>query len=505
MRAALDGARTTLCVIDLYGFVHRQHKDLAVADGALRTRAGRLQQAVDRSIDEVVVDGDFELDLAEQVGLILRAAVRLGLAPLSSEPHRVAHAHARHAQPVQCLLNRLQLRRLDHGENQFHGESSATGIVRPQHSVLRAECHRLRRLTRGTFAEVRQQRTIGTMPSRSRTSRPLEYLRPWLEDVSQVQMKSLDATGGLSGAQIWRISTPTGELCLRRWPPEHPSLEGLQAIHGLLKHVASTGFVLVPVPLKTSCGTTYSDQQDHLWELTPWMPGGANLSSQPTSNRLSAAMLALAQFHRAAQTYRFAEDAARSAPSPGLQQRLAMLQSLQQGGLRQLRQATQSAPASDLRELAAEMLEGVDRSLNSVVSTLRQIVDVPLPLQWCLRDVRQDHLLFTGNEVTGLVDFGAVAVDSVAGDVARLLGSLVLEHPHSWQAGLDAYDRHRPLSSAERQAIVCFDQGGLLCSAANWCRWLFVESRSFPQTDAVQNQLRWIRDRLNILAALSRC
>lgn len=331
-------------------------------------------------------------------------------------------------------------------------------------------------------------------------------------------MESLGVTGGFSGAVIWRVSMQDDaprhdalshedaqqrDLCLRRWPQSHPSLTGLLAIHGLLQHVADTGYDIVPVPLATRRGETHVVLEDHLWELAPWMPGEASLASEPTDAKLSAAMQTLARFHQAAQTYSFEGDAARMAPSPGLQQRLDMIQSLQQGELQQLWLATRTAEASDLRELAFELLEGIGHSLDAVASYLQQIVEVALPLQWCLRDVRHDHVLFTGDEVSGLLDFGAVAVDSVAGDLARLLGSIVNDHPESWQAGIDAYDRQRPLSTAEFRAIVGFDQGGLVCSATNWVRWLFVEGRSFPQIHALHDQLIWLRDRLQTLATRS--
>ena len=373
------------------------------------------------------------------------------------------------------------------------------------------------------------------------SKRQLAYLSPWFEDVSQVRMESLGVTGGFSGAVIWRVSmaelearrgglehdagqhragqhragqhrAPShSDLCLRRWPQVHPSLTGLQAIHGLLSHVTAQGYEIVPMPRETRYGETYFVYEDHLWELTSWLPGEASFASDPTALKLTAAMQALARFHQAAQTYRpassntggFAGETARLAPSPGLQQRLTMIKSLQQGELQQLWSKTRTAEASDLRELAFELLEGTGRSVDSVGSYLEQIVDVPLPLQWCLRDVRHDHVLFTGEEVSGLLDFGAVAVDSVAGDLSRLLGSIVNDHAETWQAGIVAYSKVRQLSLAEQRAIIGFDHGGLLCSATNWVRWLFVEGRSFPQIHALHAQLLWLRDRLQSLTSLS--
>ncbi len=53
---------------------------------------------------------------------------------------------------------------------------------------------------------------------------------------------------------------------------------------------------------------------------------------------------------------------------------------------------------------------------------LRQASSRSVMLQPCLRDARPEHFLFEGDQLSGLVDFGAMAVDSVVGDLARLIG-----------------------------------------------------------------------------------
>lgn len=329
------------------------------------------------------------------------------------------------------------------------------------------------------------------------------YLAPWLEEASQARVESLGVKGGFSDAVIWQVSTPNEQLCLRRWPQAHPSLRGLLAIHGLMEHVASRGFRLSPVPKPTREGTTCIDYQEHLWDLTTWMPGEPSFAQNPSRDKLRAAMEALARFHQAALNYSFDGAVSAVAPSPGLRQRLNMLEALQTNELTHLWSAARASAASNLRDLAFEMLEYLTTALPPVKDLLEHVVEVPLQLQWCLRDVRHDHLLFTGNEVTGLIDFGAAGIDSVAGDVARLLGSTVNDDQAGWQAGIATYHHQRRLSPAELRAIPAFDQAGLLCSAANWVRWLFVEGRSFPQLHALHAQLIWLRDRLAQLAKRS--
>ncbi|MCH2114517.1 MAG: aminoglycoside phosphotransferase family protein [Pirellulales bacterium] len=331
-------------------------------------------------------------------------------------------------------------------------------------------------------------------------SKQITFLSHWFSDLSEARVESLDVQGGFSGAAIWRVSMPGRDLCLRRWPQAHPTTKGLQAMHGLLQHVAQAGNHQVSVPLPTRDGDTFYIDTDHLWELTPWMPGQADFCATASPAKLVAAMQALASFHCQACTYSFQENGPQIACSPGLEQRLNLLHMLQGGELDRLWKATRAAEANDLRDVAFELLKGIVRSLDRVSKELEPLVAVPLPLQWCLRDIRHDHLLFTGDQVTGLIDFGAVAVESVSGDVARLLGSMVNDTVEIWNTGIAAYSNVRQLSQAERAAIAGFDEGGALSSAANWVRWIFVEGRSFPHVHALHDQLVWLRTRLHAIA-----
>jgi len=117
----LDRTRTTLSVVDLYGIVHRQHQYLAVADRPFRTGTRRMEQALDRPFDKIVVDGDLELDFAEQVRLVLCPTVRFQLAPLTRKAHRIANTQTRNPNACERLLHRFELGGLDDGENEFHG------------------------------------------------------------------------------------------------------------------------------------------------------------------------------------------------------------------------------------------------------------------------------------------------------------------------------------------------------------------------------------------------
>jgi hypothetical protein len=84
-------------------------------------RAGNFFQAFDRAIDEVVVHGNLERDLSQQVRLVLVSAVGFELTPLPRVTHGVADGHPRYIEPRKCLLHGVELGRLDYGKDHFHG------------------------------------------------------------------------------------------------------------------------------------------------------------------------------------------------------------------------------------------------------------------------------------------------------------------------------------------------------------------------------------------------
>jgi Ser/Thr protein kinase RdoA (MazF antagonist) len=125
---------------------------------------------------------------------------------------------------------------------------------------------------------------------------------------------------------------------------------------------------------------------------------------------------------------------------------------------------------------------------------------VEVPLQPCIRDVWHDHILFTGDRVTGLVDFDAMGSGSVAGDVARLLGSLAGDNASLWSIGLEAYGSLRPLSDVEQTLLTALDRSGVILAALNWVEWLYRERREFPNAAAVANRLDELLPRLKTLS-----
>lgn len=286
----------------------------------------------------------------------------------------------------------------------------------------------------------------------------------------------LGSAGGFSGAGFWQVFSENGVYCLRRWPPDHPVASRLQRIHDVLYHAYRLGLTQLALPLKTLDGRTFVASEGFLWELAPWMPGEADYRANPSRARLDAAMSVLARFHAATASF-----GRHRMPglAPGIQQRLKLLTRFLDQDQRALLAAIATGRRPEIDQRARQIVAAFRVTAPGIHASLKAATEVTVPIQPCLRDIWHDHVLFTGDEVTGIVDFGAVGPDGVAADIARLLGSLVGQDQPSWALAMEAYCRTRPLSFAEAAMVPAFHAGNLALSGMNWLRWIYLEGRQF--------------------------
>lgn len=316
-------------------------------------------------------------------------------------------------------------------------------------------------------------------------------------------VEALGGAGGFSGARFWRVETPRGPFCLRCWPAEYPKAGDLQFIHAVLRHAAENGFDLAAVPLENSAGATFVQHAGHLWELTRWLPGRPDTSIPSAKKRVTAALECLARFHRVAGQFRWTQtDSPRDlcpavGLSPGIRRRRLILQDWMAGRAAELRKAI--GPKfrwPEMAHRANRLLESLPKWGPAVAEVLAKCESCEVPLQPCLRDVWSDHVLFQGDLVTGLIDFGSMGVDNIACDVARLLGSLARDSSDLWQAGIGAYTNVRELSQQELGLVRAFDLSGTLLGMFNWAAWVFLENRTFEEPQAVLQRMDALMQRL---------
>jgi Ser/Thr protein kinase RdoA (MazF antagonist) len=266
----------------------------------------------------------------------------------------------------------------------------------------------------------------------------------------------------------------------------------------MLRHGSEHGFTSLPVPIATRDGQSFVEENYHLWELAPWMPGVADFWRTPRAAKLQASMQALARFHLAVEN--FGTNDAERIPSAqsAIHKRLSRLQELSPETIHSLEHAVADTVWPQLAAHAREAIATLPAAARRAQSLLEPASHAPLPLQPCLRDIWHDHILFTGDEVAGIIDFGAAHIDTPATDIARLLGSLVGDDRALWQSGLAAYESIRPLSENERTAIPGLDASGTVIALCNWIRWIYIERRQFENRQQVVDRFARLLNRLRL-------
>ncbi len=317
-------------------------------------------------------------------------------------------------------------------------------------------------------------------------------------DCQPGRVEPLGSAGGFSGANFWRITTARGTLCLRRWPADYPAVDQLQFIQAVLWHVNHEGFDRIPLPLEATNHAGYITHDGSFWELTPWMPGVADYHGAPSDARLVAAAVALAEFHLAAASFPLADIG--PSVSPGIVRREDHFRKLRSGGTRQMAAAIQDGSWPGLAARGRRLVQLFELSADRNAERIERATRLRVALQPCIRDIWHDHVLFTGDRVSGLIDFGSMKPDNVATDLARLLGSLVGDGTSAWELGLAAYESIRPLSDDERALVLAFDRTTVLMGGLQWLEWVYLESKAFPDRSTIEARLDQMIERAERLA-----
>jgi len=300
----------------------------------------------------------------------------------------------------------------------------------------------------------------------------------------------LGGAGGYSGAQLWRVNDVGGTRCVRRWPSAYPNRSQLTLIHQAITHVHAAGADFVSDYRATSDGKTMVALGDHLWEAGRWMPGRP--AERPIGERkMSAAATAVGVFHEAMASCRSPETGSQLTTSPGIKRRLAMLQHWQKRTPRDtITQARARGVDAAIVAMIPDFINQFQRVSRQLEGLLQHWSQVPIMLSFCLRDIREEHVLFTGDRVTGIIDYGSMGWENQSADLARLLGSMDDIDPSVWTKGLDAFANHSRLSQTEIDMSRVFHVANVVLSGLQWLEWLAYEGRIFSPTNLVQDRLR---------------
>lgn len=334
------------------------------------------------------------------------------------------------------------------------------------------------------------------------THQVLDFYKHQL-DLNSLRMDNLGNAGGFSGAEFWKIESRTGihdpegdgesdgeGYCLRKWPANTDSVR-LEQTHEVIQTVFRTGCEYIPLPFAhndlfgSPCRTLLSHAGTN-WQLEPWMPGQADYHENPSDIRLTSAVQALAKIHVSIDQ----NFESKVGPCPAIAERTSQLAKLINGKIHEIDLACINNAKDEFQEIAVVLSSEFNRLANRLMYELVQVQQLPVRISYCIRDVWHDHVLFSGDQVSGIVDFGALREDSRAVDFSRLLGSLCGDDDAKWNVGLNAASEIMPLEPHELTLLPILDRSSVMLSLVNWMQWLFVEGRKFESDRAILPKLR---------------
>jgi len=296
--------------------------------------------------------------------------------------------------------------------------------------------------------------------------------------------------GGFSGARLWRVGCEIGDVCLRAWPaPVTAAAIAFQ--HELMLRARQAGLSFVPLVYSTIEGKTWVEYEGRLWEATSWQPGAADFAANPSAERLRNACVALANVHCA-----WTPSLRQEGVCPAVQRRLARAAEWSQLiGCGWRDPVTASCPGS-IRPLVERACQLLATHVLDVPRMLAPFEAKSVSLQPCLCDVWHDHLLFEGETLTGLVDFGGAKIDHVSVDVARMLGSLVGDDNRKWAFGLEAYRQVRSFSIEDEAMARALDASGVIVGLVNWLVWIYRDKKQFDDWSGVARRMVGLIERI---------
>ena len=148
-------------------------------------------------------------------------------------------------------------------------------------------------------------------------------------------------------------------------------------------------------------------------------------------------------------------------------------------------------------ELVQLFLGFASKQLGNFSVALKMAASQLYPLLPVVADLWSDHVFFVQDRVSGVIDFGAMKMDTPCLDLARLLGCYQTHLDSAISKGLEYYQALRPVSAAQRQLIELYDRAYVILAGVQWLIWLGPEKRVFSDMSRVNNRLKRIARRIS--------
>ena len=236
----------------------------------------------------------------------------------------------------------------------------------------------------------------------------------------------------------YRLKTTTGDFILTLYE-KRVNVDDLPFFMNLMAHMARHG-VTCPEPVADQNGTVLKTLNGRAAAIVTFLDGTSN--NTPSTQRCRSAGHALAIMHVAGGDF----DGKRG-------------------------NALDHTAWADLLASCGDAGEALKTGITAMAATrLQDILDnwpEDLPRGVCHADLFPDNVLFTGDDVTGIIDFYFACTDQLVYDIAITLNAWCFEADVNFnitkaKAILEGYQTVRPLSEAEIQALPILSRGAAL-------------------------------------------
>lgn len=314
----------------------------------------------------------------------------------------------------------------------------------------------------------------------------------------------LGTSGGMSGAQFWRVRSPSGEYCLRQWPNHGMTQSQLDFILAALWFARKEGFSFIPHLMETVDHSFYVNAYHHIWSYESWVPG-ESLSElldrgEDISYPLEIAMHTLGQFH---QTLRLFPIPVSTGLSTSVIRHMRRVHSWRHHRFTQMYKKLHYKHIR-IQELATSLAEAVQPRLKEAARLLESTCEQFIDLMPCWGDLHTEHVQYPDQHKTicSFIDTGSLHVDSASVDIGALLGSATSVHSALWDRGIQAYQTQRNLTDRElRMAEICAETYPVT-STLSWlesaCFQPFSTSYSLDTWKRVEARARRLLRKLNV-------
>ncbi len=301
--------------------------------------------------------------------------------------------------------------------------------------------------------------------------------------------------GGLSGASVFRCQGDDGQMfALRAWP-SGTKLDRIREVHRVVVAAATSCRALAPPLLWSSDDRSIQSFDGQYWEVARWHVGEC-LAVDAGRESILRGVDAIRQVHEATSIL-----GTKTQVAPAVIARWERIQLLSKRLPEVLARPTSTPCDPCLNEslvrLRTRLAESWTVASEWIVNQLAPFRSRPVETRYVLRDVHRKHVLFNEGNVSGVIDYDAIRIDTPLTDLARWIGSFEQGgDPEIWWAALAENDADSPSSKQGENPLertqncpknheetirlaIALSTATRWISLANWAVWI-MDGNRFP-------------------------